>query len=197
MKYFFYFWDKSNSAKIRHSNDKKHLKFIETYKNNFVVKGTTLSHDRKIITGNMYMLDLPDTKTALIFVKENPYVKSGIFSKTFFTRCQNAIQEKTCLSKLDKNEDLYFLIIGHAKPGMTEVRKNLLENHRKYFIERGYQNKFIVRGPLWSPNQEEWVGSEFIIKLKDRKSVDTFLSEEPYTQSGLYERLEIHRWQSG
>ena len=41
------------------------------------------------------------------------------------------------------------------------------------------------------------MGSEFIIKLKDRKSVDTFLSEEPYTQSGLYERLEIHRWQSG
>ena len=197
MEYFFYFWHKSNSTEIRKTVVSKHLKFIEAYKNSIIVEGPTVSHDKKFITGNMYMLDLPNTKKASIFVQENPFVKSGLFSKTLVRRCQNAMQQKKWVDDADRNTNKYFLIIGHGKPGMTELRKNLLEDHRKYFIERGYQNKFIVRGPLWSTREEEWMGSEFILKLKDRKAVDVFLSEEPYTQSGLYERLEIHRWQFG
>ncbi|MDG2313244.1 MAG: YciI family protein [Alphaproteobacteria bacterium] len=197
MEYFFYFWDKSNSAKIRENINSKHLRFIEAYKDSIIVEGPTVSHNKKIFTGNMYMLDLPDIKNSLTFIEENPFVKSGVFKKIFVCRCQNAMQQKQWLHDADKDKDQYFLIIGHGKPGMTELRKKLLQNHRRYFIERGYQNKFIVRGPLWSPNEEEWVGSEFILKLENRKSVDTFLSEEPYTQTGLYERLEIHRWQFG
>ena len=36
------------------------------------------------------------------------------------------------------------------------------------------------------------MGSEFVIQLEDFESVNEFLAEEPYTQSGLYERKEVY-----
>ena len=33
--------------------------------------------------------------------------------------------------------------------------------------------------------------------LSDRAAVDTFLADEPYTNAGLYDRIEIHRWRFG
>ena len=197
MEYFIYCRDKPNSAALREELVEAHWTFMDRYSDTMIARGPTLSDDGAAITGSMHMVDLPDAEAARVFAFDEPFAKAGAFADILVRRCRNAMERAMRELDGDPENNQRFLVIGHGKPDMSEVRDGLLEDHRRYFIERGYQDKFIVRGPLWSDNGNEWVGSEFVIELPDRAAVDVFLASEPYNCAGLYERIEIHRWRFG
>lgn len=197
MEYFFYCRDKPEGAAIRQAIVEEHWAFMDRYDAAMIARGPTLSDDGASITGSMHMVDLPDAAAAQVFAYDEPFARAGAYDEIIVRRCRNAMQRTMWQFDGDPDNNQRFLIIGHSKPGMSETRDALLEDHRRYFIEHGYQEKFIVRGPLWSDSGDEWVGSEFVIELPDRVAVDRFLAAEPYTNAGLYERVEIHRWRFG
>ena len=197
MEYFFYCRDKPGSAALRKVTVEAHWTFMDGYAEAMIARGPTLSDDGESVTGSMHMVDLPDAEAARVFAYEEPYARAGVYSEILVRRCRNAMQQTMWQFEGDLEANQCFLIIGHGKPGMSDTRDGLLEEHRRYFIERGYQDKFIVRGPLWSDDGEEWVGSEFLMELPSRAAVDDFLADEPYTCAGLYTELEIHRWRPG
>lgn len=197
MEYFFYCRDKPDSAAIRQAIVEAHWAFMDRYDAAMIARGPTLSDDGAVITGSMHMVDLPDAAAARVFAYDEPFAKAGAYDEIIVRRCRNAMERTMWQFDGDADANQRFLIIGHGKPGMSDARDALLEDHRRYFIEHGYQEKFIVRGPLWSETGDEWVGSEFVIELRDRAAVDVFLADEPYTNAGLYERVEIHRWKFG
>lgn len=197
MEYFFYCRDKPGAAAERKAIVEEHWSFMDRYADAMIARGPTMTDDGAGVTGSMHMLDLPDAEAARVFAFEEPYYKSGVYSDVLVRRCRNAMERTMWEFDGDPDNNQRFLVIGHGKPGMSGTRDSLLEDHRRYFIERGYQEKFIARGPLWSDDGEEWVGSEFIIELPGRAAVDVFLAGEPYTCAGLYERVEIHRWRFG
>lgn len=197
MEYFFYCRDAPDGPAIRAAIVEDHWAFMDRYDGAMIARGPTLSDDGAAITGSMHMVDLPDAEAARVFAHDEPFAQAGAYGDIIVRRCRNAMQRTMWEFDGDPDNNQRFLIIGHGKPGKSETRDNLLEDHRRYFIEQGYQEKFIVRGPLWSADGDEWVGSEFVIELPDRAAVDTFLADEPYTNAGLYERVEIHRWRFG
>ena len=197
MEYFFYCRDTPDSAAIRQAIVEEHWAFMDRYNTAMIARGPTLSDDGAAITGSMHMVDLPDAAAAREFAYDEPFAKAGAYQEIIVRRCRNAMRRTMWDFDGDPQNNQRFLIIGHGRPGMSDARDALLEDHRRYFIENGYQEKFIVRGPLWSDSGDEWVGSEFVIELRDRAAVDGFLAAEPYTQAGLYERVDIHRWRFG
>ena len=197
MEYFFYCRDKPDSAAIRQANVEAHWAFMDGYADAMIARGPTLSDDGATVTGSLHMVDLPDAEAARVFAYEEPFAKAGAYGEIMVRRCTNAMRQTMWQFEGDPERNQRFLVIGHGKPGMSDARDGLLDDHRRYFIDHGYQDKFIVRGPLWSEDGEAWVGSEFVLELPDRAAVDDFLAGEPYTQAGLYERLEIHRWRFG
>jgi uncharacterized protein YciI len=72
----------------------------------------------------------------------------------------------------------------------------LQDAHRRYLIERGYQDRLIVGGPLLS-DEGQWVGSAMTIELPDRAAVEAMLADMPYARAGLYDSIEVHVWQFG
>ncbi|NKB49418.1 MAG: hypothetical protein GKS02_08640 [Alphaproteobacteria bacterium] len=197
MEYFFYCRDAPEGAEIRRAIVEEHWAFMDRYADAMIARGPTLSDDGASMTGSMHMVDLPDAAAAQVFGHDEPFAKAGAYAEIIVRPCTNAMKRTMWEFEGDPDTNQRFLIIGHGKPGMSDIRDGLLEAHRRYFIDRGYQEKFIARGPLWSDDGEDWVGSEFIIELPDRAAVDAFLADEPYTNAGLYEQVEIHRWRFG
>ena len=197
MEYFFYSRDRADSAALRAALVEEHWAFMDRYADAMIARGPTLSDDGAAVTGSMHMVDLPDAAAAHEFAYDEPFARAGLYDDIMVRRCRNAMRRTMWEFEGDPDRNQRFLVIGHGKPGMSDTRDGLLEDHRRYFIERGYQEKFIVRGPLWSDDGAEWVGSEFVIELADREAVDGFLADEPYTCAGLYARIDIHRWRFG
>jgi uncharacterized protein YciI len=48
-----------------------------------------------------------------------------------------------------------FLVIAHARPGMTERHDALVGEHIRYVVEGGHAGSLIVSGPLLGDDGEE------------------------------------------
>ena len=99
--------------------------------------------------------------------------------------------------KGDPEHNQRFLIIGRGKPGMSEAHNRLQEARRLYFIEKGYEEHFIARGPLMTDDVKQWAGSAMMVELPDRAAVEAMLADNPHVRAGLYECIDVHLWRFG
>lgn len=128
---------------------------------------------------------------------EEPNYKAGVYSDAFVSRWRNALGRTMWEFKGNPEYNQRFLIIGHGKPGMSDARNRLLKARRRYFIEKGYQERFIARGPLLSDDGTQWAGNAMMIGLPDRAAVEAMLAEDPCVRAGLYDSIEIHNGRFG
>ena len=195
--YFFYCRDRDGIGDLRKQIVEAHWSFMDGYADGMIARGPTLKDDGVTPTGSMHIVELPDNAAAQVFAYEEPNWKAGVYSEAMVRRWRNALGRTMWQFQGDPEHNQRFLIIGHGKPGMTATRDGLLEAHRRYFIDRGYLDHFIERGPLYNDDESEWVGSAMLVELPDRAAVEAMLADEPYCKAGLYERVEIHRWRFG
>jgi uncharacterized protein YciI len=173
-----------------------HWSFMDGYANAMIARGPTLTPDRETHTGSMHIVDLPDAVAARVFAFEEPYYKAGVYHDVLVRRWRNALGG-TMWDFTGTAPDSRFLIIGRGRPDVTDARRALLDQHRRYFVDGGYLEHFIARGPLLSDDGTEWLGSAMLIELPDRTVVDAMMSDEPYVRAGLYASVDIHDWQFG
>ena len=197
MEYFFYCRDKPNSGALRKQIVQTHWSFMDAYSSAFVARGPTLTEDGASQTGSMHIVDLPDAEAVRIFAYEEPNYKAGTYSDVFVSRWRNELGRTMWAFKGDPEHNQRFLIIGRGKPGMSEASNRLQEARRLYFIEKGYEEHFIARGPLVSDDGKQWAGSAMIVELPDRAAVEAMLADDPYVRAGLYERIDAHLWRFG
>ena len=192
MEYFIHLKMNSLDLDVDNRNIDAEANFMKLYKDLIVLRGQTFFVEKNTECGYVYLLNFNSVKAAKNFLQDHPLTRSQHYRETLFYPCQNAMKQNMWEFSYYTAEKKIYLIIGYAREGMSKNGNNLLSDHRRYFIENNYQDKFIVRGPLWSDSMEKWMGSEFVIQLEDFESVNEFLAEEPYTQSGLYERKEVY-----
>jgi uncharacterized protein len=197
MLYFVYCRDKPGAAALRKQTTETHWAFMDRYAPTMIARGPTLAEDRLTPTGSMHILDLPDAEAARVFAYEEPFYKAGVFAEVMIHPWRSALGRTMWQFQGDPETNRRFLIIGHGKPGMNEIRNRLLADHRAYFEEKGYVPRFIVRGPLLSDDGSEWIGSAMLIELPSRDAVTAMFADEPYAKNGLYETIEIHDWRMG
>ncbi|HBK04927.1 MAG TPA: hypothetical protein DDZ81_03575 [Acetobacteraceae bacterium] len=197
MEYFFYCRDNPDTGAVRKAVLEAHWSFMDGYADRMIARGPTLTPDRSAPTGSMHILDLPDDAAVRRFAFEEPYYKAGVFRDVMVRRWRNALGRTMWQFRGDPENNQRFLVIGHGKPGVSNTRDGLLEAHRRYFVENGYQEHFIARGPLLSDDESEWVGSAMLIELPSRAAVEAMLADEPYVRAGLYADIEILDWRFG
>ena len=197
MEYFFYCRDQPDTARLRDDTVEAHWSFMDDYADAMIARGPTMTDDGTTATGSMHMVDLPDAAAAQVFAYDEPNYRAGVYREVLVRRWRNALGRTMWDFEGDEENNQRFLIIGHARPGAAAEREGLLEPHRRYFVEQGYQERLIARGPLLSDDGAEWAGSAMLVELPDRTAADTMLAAEPYTRAGLYASVEIHKWQFG
>lgn len=79
MLYMIHGIDKTDADGVRAANNKAHRQYVAKFKNSLVCAGPTLSEDGETKTGTIIMIDMQDRDTVDSFVKNDPYVKAGLF----------------------------------------------------------------------------------------------------------------------
>ncbi len=197
MEYFFYGRDKAGTQMLRAETTEAHWLFMDRYADAMIARGPTLTADRTRATGSMHMVDLSDAGAARVFAYEEPYYRAGVFAEVLVRRWRNALGGTMWDFKGDEVNNRRFLIVGHGKPGMSATRDALLDAHRRYFVDQGYHDCFIERGPLLSDDGTQWVGSVMLVELRDHAAAEAMLADAPYVRAELYANVEIHDWQFG
>lgn len=197
MEFFIYCRDKPGTATLRDELAEAHQSFMDGYADAMIARGPTLTPDRETATGSMHMVDLPDAEAARVFAFEEPNYRAGVYGEVLVRRWRNALGRTMWDFDGDPERNRRFLVIGHGRPGVGATRDLLLGAHRCYLAGSGYGDCFIARGPLLSDDGAEWVGSAWLVELRDRAAVDAMLAGEPFTRAGLYADVEVHDWQFG
>jgi len=196
VEYLFYCRDNPGTELLLEQLAHAHWSFMDGYADAMIARGPTLTPDRRTHTGSMHMVDLPDDEAARAFAFEEPYYAAGVYGEVLIRRWRNELG-RTMWDFRGGADDPRFLIIGHGREGASAAAEALLEEHRRYFVARGYDGRLIERGPLLSDDGTEWAGVAILVELPDRNVADTMLLDDPYGLAGLYATVEIHDWQFG
>jgi uncharacterized protein len=196
MEFFIYCRDRPGTGRLRDELEEAHQSFMDGYADAMIARGPTLTPDRETATGSMHMVDLPDADAARVFAFEEPNYRAGVYGEVLLRRWRNALGRTMWDFDGDPARNRRFLIIGHGRPEVGATRDLLVGAHRRY-LDQGYRDRFIARGPLLSDDGTEWVGSAWLVELPDRAAVDAMLAGEPFARAGLYADVEVHDWQFG
>ena len=89
------------------------------------------------------------------------------------------------------------LFVVHAtdkKDAMT-TRAKFYRAHRIHLDKsEDHAVDVVTAGTLLADDGETPVGSIFVIDAKDRAAVDAFTRSDPYHLNGVWERVDIHRY---
>src|ERR1700681_4995035 len=89
------------------------------------------------------------------------------------------------------------LFVVHAidKKDILPTRAKFYRVHRVHLDEAEQHDVDVVTvGTLVADDGETPVGSIFVIDAKDRAAVDAFTRSDPYHVNGVWERVDIHRY---
>lgn len=91
---------------------------------------------------------------------------------------------------------MHFAIIAYDKPGALQLRLTMRDKHRDYLhgdLSR-FHAQVVFGGPLLSPDQETPIGTLIVIEADTIDAARTVLAEDPYSRSGLFDRVDIMPW---
>jgi uncharacterized protein YciI len=86
-----------------------------------------------------------------------------------------------------------FVLTCIDRPGALERRMAARADHLAYVRERLSMVK--LAGPFLN-DQDEMIGSMFIIEAPDTAAVEAFAAADPYRLADLFERVELRAWRA-
>jgi len=86
---------------------------------------------------------------------------------------------------------MLFMVAAFDKPGMLETRLKVRPEHLTYLQSFGARIKM---GGAMLNDDDKPLGSLLIIEADDRASLDALLRDDPYSQAGVFERVDVRPW---
>lgn len=83
--------DKSKATQIRQATRGAHLEYIQRFGKQIVAGGATLTEDGETMTGSFLLVDMPDRGAVEEFLRDDPYVKAGLFERVEVRRWRKVI----------------------------------------------------------------------------------------------------------
>jgi uncharacterized protein YciI len=90
----------------------------------------------------------------------------------------------------ENGEIMIFAILLLDRPGVAELRTKVRPEHRDYLAKLA--DKMAFSGPLTSEDGKTAVGSLLVMDFPSKADAQAWLSEEPFTKAGVYEKPIIH-----
>lgn len=160
-----------------------------------MARGATLTDDMETYLSSVIFIEFGNWEAVRYFIDNEPLKKNGVYKEVRICRWHKGLER--CQVNFPREEgQSYWYIRGVGRPNASSRRNELLEAHRAYFAAYDGKN-FFTRGAVLDDEGEKWVGSANLIALPSRTQVDTFMAEEPFYMSGLYDRVLIERFKFG
>jgi uncharacterized protein len=89
----------------------------------------------------------------------------------------------------------YFAIFATDRPNMRDVRERVRPTHRTYLRSASRHGVFVrLGGPTLAPHGESMNGTLLVVEADGINDVMRFIENDPYMQTGLFERVEVRPW---
>lgn len=85
-----------------------------------------------------------------------------------------------------------FMIKTRDKPGSLEKRAALRPPHLAYLDSQAHL--ILAAGALLEDDGSGGHGGLILVDVETRAEAETFINNDPFTQGGLFESIEISRW---
>ncbi len=83
---------------------------------------------------------------------------------------------------------MHFVIFGIDRAGV-ERSDTVMQAHREYLAIAPV--KLVVSGPLVSDDEQDTVGSLYLLEAENRAAIDEFLANDPLVAADYWEMVEV------
>ena len=84
-----------------------------------------------------------------------------------------------------------YVIMAFDKPDSEALRLENRADHVAYVLA---QNGVKTAGPFLSDDGDTMIGTLLLLDVATRKEAQTFVDNDPYHKAGLFDAVEIRRW---
>lgn len=187
-------WDGADQAGARAANIAAQKEYAKALGERLVGYGHIVSDDASETLATTWFAQFDDRAAAEAFIADDPLNRAGVYKKTDIRRWSNSFLNRAADYKR-KGMQQYFCT-GSKIPDSAPFFAKHLHAHETYF--KKYEDSFIFRGPLRSPDGSENVGTGLLLELPDRAAAETFWNNEPFAANGGYQDdSRIYRWEFG
>src|SRR5688572_7400695 len=187
-------WDGTGRADARAANIAAQKDYARALGERLIGYGHIVSDDASETLATTWFVQLADRAAAAAFIADDPLNRAGVYEKIDIRRWSNSFQKRAADYKR-RGMQQYFCT-GSKIPDAAPFFAKHLHAHESYFRE--YEDSFIFRGPLRSPDGAENVGTALLLELPDRAAAEKFWNNEPFAANGGYQDdSRIYRWVFG
>ena len=187
-------WDRVGQAGARAANIATQKAYARALGERLVGYGHIVSDDASETLATTWFVQLDDRAAAEVFVAADPLNRAGVYERTAIRRWSNSFLKRAADYKRKGMQQ--YLCTGSKISGAAPFFARHLHAHETYF--KKYDDSFIFRGPLRSPDGAENVGTALLLELPDRAAAEDFWNNEPFAANGGYQDdSRIYRWEFG
>jgi uncharacterized protein YciI len=101
-------------------------------------------------------------------------------------------------SEEDGAQLMHFVVLATDRPGSVELRERTRPMHRRYLRSPGeHRVRVLLAGPTLQTSDQTMNGTLLVVEAGSREEVARFIAQDPYTQAGLFEQVDIRLWKCG
>ena len=187
-------WDRAGQAGARAAAIAAQKDYATALGERLIGYGHIVSDDASQTLATTWFVQLDNRAAAEAFVVDDPLSRAGVYDRTDIRRWSNSFVKRAADYRR-KGLQQYFCT-GSKIPDAAPFFAQHLHAHESYF--KSYEDSFIFRGPLRSPDGVDNVGTALLLELPDRAAAEKFWNNEPFAANGGYQDdSRIYRWQFG
>lgn len=187
-------WDGGGQARTRAANIAAQKDYARALGERLIGYGHIVSDDASETLATTWFVQLDNRAAAEAFVADDPLNRAGVYERTDIRRWSNSFLKRAADYKRMGMQQ--YFCTGSKIPNAAPFFARHLHAHETYF--KNYQESFIFRGPLRSPDGVENIGTALLLELPDRAAAEKFWNNEPFAANGGYQDdSRIYRWQFG
>src|SRR5262245_27932114 len=187
-------WDGAGKGSVRAANIAAQKDYARALGERLIGYGHIVSDDASATLATTWFVQLEDRTATEAFVAADPLQRVGVYERTDIRRWSNSFLRRAADYRR-KGMQQYFCTGSKIPDAATFFAKHL-HAHESYF--KDYEQSFIFRGPLRSPDGADNVGTALLLELPDRAAAERFWANEPFAANGGYqEDSRIYRWMFG
>lgn len=187
-------WDAPGRAGARAEHLPAQKQYARALGERLIGYGHIVSDDLCETLATTWFVQLDDRARAEAFLADDPLNRAGVYARTEIRRWSNSFLKRAADYRRKGLQQ--FLCIGSKIPDAPDFFARHLRAHELYF--KRYEESFVFRGPLRSPDGADNVGTALLLELPDRAAAESFWRNEPFVANGGYQDdSRIYRWVFG
>jgi uncharacterized protein YciI len=187
-------WDRPDRSGVRSEYIEAQKQYARDLGEQLIGYGHIVTENASAMLATTWFVQLDDHAAAEAFVADDPLNRAGVYERIEIKRWSNSFLKRAC--DYDRKGQEYYFYTGSKIEDAGPFIAEHLHAHESYF--KSFEDSFIFRGPLRSPDGMVNVGTALLIELPDRIAAESFWNNEPFAAHGGYQDdSRMYRWVFG